>query len=53
MSSMDEWARRQLLREDVERDRIWQEWRDRQEREDRFREKHPWLARIVYGKARR
>jgi hypothetical protein len=50
---MDEWARRQLLREDAERDWRLQEWRARRDYEARFRSRHPWLARIVYGKALR
>lgn len=48
-SYSEEWARRELIRQDVRRDSAALEARLRRERDARFRERHPWLARLWYG----
>lgn len=49
-SAMEEWARRELAKQDMRR---WMEEQDtivQRKRDREFRERHPWLARLLYGK---
>jgi len=49
---MEEWARRELVRQDAEMDRRTREAEDYVARLAAFRKRHPILARIWYGRAR-
>lgn len=52
MSEIEQWARRENLKHEIEMDLRDKRGRLAIEREEKLREKYPWLARLLYGKKR-